>query len=136
MPKILMIDDDEDLLVATQMALEAHGFEVDTTPNAGEGISKILSAEPDLLILDVIMDTAYEGFEVARALREEHHLRELPIIMFSNIHSLKKVPYRFAPDEEYLPIDLFLDKPVDEEVLVRTIREVLGELREEPKHPL
>lgn len=135
-PKIFVIDDDEDHLLATQLALEAHGFEVYTTTDAGEGIEKVLSDPPDLLILDVIMETAYQGFEVARALREQHQVRELPIIMLSNIHSLKKVPYRFAPDETYLPVDLFLDKPVDEEVLVRTIRDVLGELREEPRHPL
>ena len=136
MPKILVIDDDEDFLVAVQMALEAHGFEVETASDSREGIDKVLSTRPDLVILDVIMDTDYAGFEVARALREEHHQRELPIIMLSNIHSLKKVPYRFAPDEAYLPVDLFLDKPVEAEVLVRTIREVLGELREEPKHRL
>ena len=113
MPKILAIDDDEDILLAMQMALQARGFEVETATGAQEGIEKILRLEPDLVILDVIMETPYEGFEVARALREEHNLRELPIIMLSNIHSLKKVPYRFAPDEEYLPVDLFLDKPVD-----------------------
>lgn len=136
MPKILIIDDDEDLLVATQLALEAHGFEVETVATSQEGINKILSIEPDLVILDVIMETPYEGFEVARALREGHHLRELPMVMLSNIHSVKKVPYRFAPDEEYLPVDMFLDKPIAPEILVRTIREVLGELREEPEHPL
>ena len=136
MPKILLIDDDEDLLLATQMALEAHDFEVETAATSQQGIEKILNLEPDLLILDVVMDTPYEGFELARALREEHNLRELPIIMLSNIHSLKKIPYRFAPDDEYLPVDLFLDKPVEAETLVKTIREILGELREEPKHRL
>jgi DNA-binding response OmpR family regulator len=136
MPKILIIDDDEDLLFALQIALEAHGFDVQTATTSRQGIAKILSAEPDLLILDVIMETEYEGFEVARALREKYHLTELPIIMLSAIHTVKEVPYRFAPDEEYLPVDIFLDKPIKPDALVRTIREVLGELREEPRHPL
>ncbi len=136
MPKIIVIDDDEDLLLATQLALEAHNFQVETYSTAQEGVSKILSVKPDLIVLDVIMETDYEGFEVARTLREEHNLRDLPIIMFSNIHSLKKIPYRFAPDEEYLPVDVFLDKPIEAEALVRTIKELLGELREEPRHPL
>ena len=136
MPKILIIDDDRDLLVALRIALEAHGFDVQTATTAREGVAKILGAKPDLLILDVIMDTDYEGFEVARTLREKHHLRELPIVMLSAIHSVKEVPYRFAPDEEYLPVDIFLDKPIKPDALVRTIREALGELREEPRHPL
>jgi DNA-binding response OmpR family regulator len=136
MPKILIIDDDEDLLLALQIALEAHGFDVQTATTSRQGIAKILSAEPDLLILDVIMETEYEGFEVARTLREKYHRRELPIVMLSAIHTVKEVPYRFAPDEEYLPVDIFLDKPIKPDALVRTIREVLGELREEPRHPL
>jgi DNA-binding response OmpR family regulator len=136
MPKILVIDDDQDLLIALQIALEAHGFDVQTATTSRQGIAKILSAEPDLLILDVIMETEYEGFEVARTLRENHRLRELPIIMLSAIHTVKEVPYRFAPDEEYLPVDIFLDKPIKPDALVRIIREVLGELREEPRHPL
>lgn len=136
MSKILIIDDDEDQLVAMQMVLEANGFEVETATTSQDGISKVLGVAPDLLILDVMMETPYEGFEVARCLREEYNQRALPIVMLSNIHSEKRVPYRFAPDEDYLPVDLFLDKPIEPEALVNTINELLGELREEPKHPL
>jgi hypothetical protein len=46
------------------------------------------------------------------------------------------VPYRFAPDEDYLPVDVFLDKPVEPEALVDIIKEMLGERREEPEYPL
>ncbi len=136
MSKILVIDDDRDFLFAVQMVLEAHDFEVETVTTPEEGIAKTVSTRPDLVILDVLMPTGYEGFEVARALREEHNLRELPIVMLTNVHSVKKVPYRFAPDEDYLPVDLFLDKPIEPEALVNTIKEMLGERREEPEYPL
>jgi hypothetical protein len=59
-----------------------------------------------------------------------------PILMLTSIHSTKKVPYRFAPNEHYLPVDAFLDKPIEPEQLVDTIQEMLGERREEPEHPL
>jgi hypothetical protein len=52
------------------------------------------------------------------------------------VHDVKKVPYRFAPDEDYLPVDVFLDKPTELDALIDIIREVLGERREEPEHPL
>lgn len=136
MPKILVIDDDESLLVAMRLTLQGHGFEVETAMTPEEGINKVLSTEPDLVVLDVIMPVGYEGFEVARAIREEHKLVELPIVILSNVHSVKKVPYRFAPDADYLPVDVFLDKPSDLEEIVPTIKEVLGEKREEPTHPL
>jgi DNA-binding response OmpR family regulator len=105
-----------------------------TTPR--EGIDQVLSVEPDLVVLDVMMPTGYEGFDVAREIREKHKQIDLPILMLTSVHATKKVPYRFAPDEEYLPIDVFLDKPIEPDQLVDTIQEMLGQRREEPKHPL
>ncbi|MBC8447792.1 MAG: response regulator [Chloroflexi bacterium] len=136
MSKILVIDDDQDFLAAIQIMLEAHGFEVDTSTTPEEGISKAVSTKPDLVVLDVMMPTDFEGFEVARTIREEHNLRELPIVILTSVHSTKKVPYRFAPDKDYLPVDVFLDKPVEAEALADVIKEILGERREEPRYPL
>jgi CheY-like chemotaxis protein len=136
MAKILIIDDDPDFVLAVRMPLEAAGFEVDEASAAEEGIEKVLSVQPDLVILDVMMPTGYEGFETARVIREEHGLKELPIVMLTSLHEKRQVPYRFAPDENYLPVDVFLDKPIEPDALVDTINEVLGERREEPKHPL
>ena len=56
--------------------------------------------------------------------------------MLSAVHERKKPPYRFAPDEVYLPVDEFLDKPVPSDALVRKIQEMLGLHREEPEEPL
>ena len=136
MPKILIIDDDKDFSFAMQLILEDHGYHVETATTPEEGIRKVLSAKPDLVILDVIMPTGYEGFEVARAIREKHNLMDLPIVMLSQVHDVKKVPYRFAPDKDYLPVDVFLDKPADLEEVIDTIKDVLGERREVPEHPL
>jgi DNA-binding response OmpR family regulator len=136
MSKILVIDDDQDFLAAIQIMLEAHGFEVDTSTTPEEGISKAVRTEPDLVVLDVMMPTGFEGFDVARTIREEHNLRELPIVILTSVHSTKKVPYRFAPDKDYLPVDIFLDKPVEAEALADIIKEMLGERREEPRYPL
>jgi CheY-like chemotaxis protein len=136
MAKILVIDDDPDAVLAVRMPLEAHGFEVEEASTAEEGIAKILSACPDLVVLDVMMPTGHEGFEAARAIREEHGLKDLPIVILTSLHEQRHVPYRFAPDGTYLPVDVFLDKPIDPEGLVQTIDEVLGERREEPKQPL
>ena len=127
MAKILIVDDDEDVQQTHRMVLEADGFEVCSAYNAEEGIEKIQSEKPDLVVLDVLMPRDYEGFEVARKVREDLKLRELPILMLSAVHHVKKVPYRFAPDDVYLPVDFFLDKPVEPKDLVERIREMLGE---------
>jgi CheY-like chemotaxis protein len=136
MARILVIDDDPDFVMAVRIVLEGSGFEVQEAATAEEGIEKALNVEPDLVVLDVMMPAGYEGFEVARALREEHGLKHLPIVILTSLHRKHEVPYRFAPDETYLPVDVFLDKPIKPEALVETIDELLGQRREEPKHPL
>jgi CheY-like chemotaxis protein len=136
MSKILIVDDDPDFLYTVQIVLEKAGFEVETATTPEGGISKVQSTEPDLVVLDVLMPSEYEGFEVARAIREDLHMTELPILMLTAVHDVKKVSYRFAPDKDYLPVDVFLDKPIELESLAEIIKEVLGERREKPEHPL
>jgi CheY-like chemotaxis protein len=136
MSRILVIDDDRDFLVTVEMILRAHGYETELAVTPEEGLAKVLSTKPDLVILDVMMPTGYEGFDVARAIREKHKLLDLPVLMLTSIHGTKEVPYRFAPDGHYLPVDRFIDKPIDPEQLVEIVQGMLGELREEPEYPL
>jgi CheY-like chemotaxis protein len=126
MPKILVIDDDKDLQEATRLVLEKNGFEVVSAYNPEEGLAKVQSENPDLVILDVLMPSNFEGFEVARTIREELKLLKLPIILLTAVHGEKKVPYRFAPHEQWLPVDYFFDKPVPHEVLVAKVKEFLN----------
>jgi len=136
MSRILVVDDDRDFVEATRTVLEAAGYEVEGAGSAEEGLEKISGSPPDLAILDVMLPSGFEGFEVARKTREEYGLRKLPLVMLSSVHEAKKPNYRFAPDEEFLPVDVFLDKPVTPEVLLETVQELLGERREEPETPL
>ena len=126
MSKILVIDDDKDFQEATQIVLEQSGFSVDSAYGPDEGLEKVRKERPDLVVLDVMMPTGYEGFEVARKIREELSLKDLPIIMLTAVHEVKKPPYRFAPDENWLAVDYFYDKPVEPDVLVGKIKEILN----------
>jgi CheY-like chemotaxis protein len=136
MYKILIIEDDLDFLEPLKIVLTSKDFLVEIATSPKEGIEKVKQTNPDLVVLDVMMPKDYEGFEVAKYIREDLGLKELPILILTNIHNVKKVPYRFAPDKDFLPVDVFIDKPVDSDVLVDTINELLGEKREEPKTPL
>jgi DNA-binding response OmpR family regulator len=136
MAKILIVEDNDDFAFALQTVLEAQGFESEQAATAQEGIDKVLSEKPDVVILDVMLPGGHEGFEVARALREKHGLKDLPIVILTSLHQKQEVAYRFAPDETYLPVDVFLEKSTDLEQVVETVKELLGERREEPKFPL
>lgn len=126
MPKILIVDDDKDFQDITRLVLENNGFSVVSAYGPEEGLRMVQSEKPDLMILDVLMPDNYEGFDVARKVREELKLRELPVVLLTAVHGEKKVPYRFAPHEEYLPVDYFFDKPVQPEVLVGKVKELLN----------
>ena len=83
MLKILMIDDDKDLQEATRIVLEKHNFEFASAYDPEEGLKKVQSEKPDLVILDVLMPSDYEGFKVARDIREKLNMRKLPIILLT-----------------------------------------------------
>lgn len=130
MTKILMIDDDPDDVLAARLCLENEGYQVLEAKNGKEGLQVMREDRPDLIILDVMMDTATEGFQLALKLRSQDPQSELkefsdiPILMLTAIHST--TPLRFEPDIEYLPIELFVDKPIDPDDLVGKVEWILG----------
>ena len=136
MSRLLFIDDDIDFLEVMTIFFEKNGYTVDTATTPEAGKKKITTNQPDLLVLDVMMPSEFEGFELAREIREKMKLVNLPIIILSCIHDQKQVPYRFAPDKDYLPVDVFLDKPVNPETLLGKVAELLGEKREKPLRDL
>lgn len=129
MAKILIIDDDPDMVLAAQMTLEAAGHEIFAASNGSEGLQEIIKIRPDLIILDVMMDTTTEGFQISLQLRspdegsEYKDFRDIPILMLTAIHTT--TPLRFGPEEDYLPVDVFLDKPLDPDVLSAKVEELL-----------
>ena len=129
MAKILVIDDDQDIVTSARLCLEAVGHEVIEAHNGTEGLEKILAIHPDLIILDVMMDTTTEGFQLTLQLRNPDptsaykDYREIPILMLTSIHST--TPLRFSPTEDYLPVEEFVDKPIDPDELVQKVGALL-----------
>ena len=133
---VLIVDDQGGILKLIGRIYHDEGFKVHVATDGTRGLEKALELKPDLVILDVMMPDGYEGFDVARTIREEMGLRDLPIVLLTNLHARKKVAYKFAPDETYLPVDVFLDKPVPPDDLVATVKELLGDSSVVPETPL
>jgi two-component system alkaline phosphatase synthesis response regulator PhoP len=129
MAKILIIDDDPDMVLATRLCLEGAGHEVVEAASGAEGLEMIKAEQPDLIVLDVMMDTTTEGFQLALKLRspdphsEYVNYKGIPILMLTSIHAT--APTRVAPDQDYLPVDAFVDKPIDPDDLVSKVDELL-----------
>jgi CheY-like chemotaxis protein len=130
MAKILIVDDDPDIVLAVRMALESAGHDVREAGSGAEGIEVLKAERPDLVILDVMMETHTEGFQMALKLRnpdpasEYAAFRDLPILMLTAIHST--TPLRFEPDIDYLPVELFVDKPIDPDDLLGKVDWILS----------
>ena len=119
--KVLLIDDDVDLVEANKIVLEAHGYQVFTAHNGEDGLKMALQEIPDVIILDVSMEKKDEGFYVSQRIRSRPEIASIPILMITAIHKCTKLKFSPQTDGDYLPVNEFLDKPVDPETLINLI---------------
>lgn len=126
--KILLVDDDRDLLVSLSQALKANDFEVVEAYSAVEGLKKLLSEKPDLVVFDVMMETDTAGFEAVYQVRSKRdnskykEVRDVPIIMLTAIDQVTNSRFSLNEDSSFLPgVNDFLTKPVDIDELVEKI---------------
>lgn len=119
--KILIVDDDADLVEAITSLLESKGYEVISAPNGEEGFQKAKSLSPDLMLLDVMMTRKTEGFDVVRNIKSSTETRDIPVVMITGIRKDMNLPFGFEPDSDFLPAQAVLEKPVKPEKLIETV---------------
>ena len=127
---ILIIDDDKDLVNSIEIILQTKNYQVRSAFNGKEGYEKIKKKIPELILLDVMMATDTEGFDLAYKLKENPKYRDIPIIMITSFTQkmAEEGPDRFQHIlGEAWPVSSFLEKPVDPEVLLSTVEKVLSE---------
>ncbi len=125
--KILIVDDDLDLTKALKVTLESENYSVSTTSDPIEGMEKVKAERPDLILLDVMMSTWQDGFEMARELKKDSEfIKNIPILMLTGIKGKTGINFKStAGDPTWCPVDGFLDKPVEPEVLLAEVRKLL-----------
>jgi DNA-binding response OmpR family regulator len=131
--KILMIDDDVNLVNVIKLVLESKNFNFDCAYSAAEGLAKIKEYKPDLIILDVIMEDFVAGFRVVSELRtggENSVYKEfsnVPILMLTSVTSKTNLDFSSRVGTALLPVDAFIEKPVKPTELLFKIDELLVE---------
>lgn len=127
---ILIVEDDKDLVNTVRIVLESKQYKVRTAFNGKEGYSQIQEKIPDLIILDVMMRTDTEGFDLAFKLKNNPEHQNIPILM---VTSFPKKMAETGPEKfqhilgESWPVSEFLEKPLDPETLLTTIERLLKE---------
>ena len=127
--KILVVDDDPDIVESSRLVLESADYEVLTAADAEEAWEQVIASKPALILLDIMMPDGSEGFQFVWKLRNQapEDLRDTPIVVISAIHETTDL--RFYPDQsdgtyepgEYLPVQDFIDKPLEPKSLLAKI---------------
>ena len=125
--KILIVDDDLDLANAMQAILESRDYAVVIASDKTGGRELVRTEKPDLLILDVIMSTWSDGFDMARELKSQSELKDMPILMLTGVKDVTGIDFKSsAGDPTWLPVEGFLDKPVESETLLAEVEKILS----------
>lgn len=90
MNRVLVVDDDQSILDAMEIALDLEGYEVETTTRGQETFSKIYSFKPDLILMDVYL-SGMDGREICKQIKEDDNTKNIPVIIFSANRSMKEV---------------------------------------------
>ena len=124
---ILIVEDDADIVEAMRIILEGGNYEVEWAVDSGEAWQKIRQRRPDLILLDVMMRTPDEGFQLAYQLKNDPQYLSIPILVITSV--AQKTGFTFSPesDGDFLPVDGFIEKPVQPQPLLDNIKQLLSE---------
>lgn len=126
--KIFIVDDDSDIVDAVSMVLTKHGYSIASSLTASDALTKIKKEKPDLIILDVMFpEDPSKGFDLSRVFHDDPVVKNIPVIILSAVNVRFKLGFsKKEIDSDWMPVKEFVDKPVEPEKLLATIKKVLG----------
>lgn len=129
MAKILIVDDDPDIVEGLRLILEGNGYEVVSLDDVTDIVSTVKRLDPDLILLDIIFpDDPQAGFKAARALAHDAKASRIPVLVLSAVNQMSRLGFSFTEkdiSEDFMPVTGFLEKPVDPERLLSRIGQAL-----------
>ena len=126
--RILVVDDDVQVVDTVETLLQSVGYETHHAYQTEPGMQLARQIKPDLILLDVMFSgpPGPDGFETSRLIQSDPVLKGIPIIMLSGVKTVLGLNYEFNPDDTWLPIKAFMEKPLRPDKLLREIEKVLG----------
>jgi CheY-like chemotaxis protein len=122
--KILVVDDDNDIIEILSTILKPQGYEVETLSSAKNVVDKALEFKPDVIVLDIMFpENPSEGFDIARDLKRRDELKKVPIIVLSAINERYRLGFSSKDiDSEWLPVDEFIEKPIEPDNFLTVVK--------------
>ena len=128
MKRVYVVDDEQSIVESVSIILESKGYVVGSQNDDKDVVDNVVAFDADLVILDVMMpeDTG-AGFKMARALKDDERTRDLPRIMLTSVNEAGIYVGKFSDkdrDDAWLPVQAFIEKPVDPEVLLARVEKL------------
>ena len=124
--RLLMIDDDPDFVSGIKAILDAANFEVDVAYNPKDGLNALQSKQYDLLLLDIMMGRGAEGVMIARKLRKDARLREMPVLIITGMR--EQIAFLFPGEPihpRFVEVDELVEKPVEPKMLIEKVNNLI-----------
>ena len=124
--KLLMIDDDPDFVAGIKTILDTAGFEVDVAYNPKDGLQALQTKQYDLLLLDIMMGRGAEGIMIARKLRKDVKLREMPVLILTGMR--EQIAFLFPGEPihpRFVEVDELVEKPVEPKLLLEKVNSLI-----------
>lgn len=118
--KILVVDDDSDVVDLISLILKVHGYNVFSAESGKECFKILKNKNPDLVILDIMMETITEGIRICYEIKNNLKYQIIPVILISSIDK----SMGFHVDAEFLKAEKFLEKPLEPDILVENIENI------------
>lgn len=124
--RLLIIDDDPDFVEGIKAILVKAEYEVDVAYNPDDGFDALKANPPDLLLLDIMMGRGAEGLMIARKIRKDEKLREIPVLIITGIREQMAFLFPGEPvHPRFVPVDELVEKPVDPDFLLERVDALL-----------
>ncbi len=126
--KILIIDDEPDMLVFLTTLLEDNGYVTVTATDGEEGLTKVKAERPDLVSLDLLMPNK-TGIKMFREMRKDEETKDIPVVMVTGFakDDVPSMDFKeWIQKRSIKPPEGYIEKPVDKELLLKTIEKALG----------
>ena len=130
--KILLIDNDADFIEMNKAVLEHNGYEVIYAYNSQEGYEMARLENPDLIVLDLMMEEHDSGFTLAKRIKQAPGMRHIPILMLTAVADRTGFKFSQEQDGYWMKTDGFIDKPCPPKDLMARIEETLFQDKKGP----
>jgi two-component system alkaline phosphatase synthesis response regulator PhoP len=123
--RILIIDDNINFVKMNSAVLVAGGYEVEAAYNAEEGFTKVEFGQPDVIVLDLMMERHDSGFTLAKKLKSHPVYKNIPILMLTAVGDATGYKFSMETDGYWMKTDDYAEKPIDPDLLLEKVGKLI-----------